>query len=257
MAAGIDSRDACRNVGMGINDKEWEREMKERPILFSGPMVNAILNSRKTQTRRMKGLDEINQSPDKYASAWLWQPDDIWWDFHITGTDAITRVKCPYGKVGDHLWLRETWQHFCPLWNGAWCGHGTKEGIIRDHTIVYQSTNPTGELTFFNQVDKTDTDKHTTNVKKWRSPIHMPRWASRITLEITDVRVERLQDITGDDVVAEGIDTSGFVSPVGLKREGFELKSAIAYAEAWNRINGKQHPWADNPWVWVIEFKKI
>lgn len=85
----------------------------------------------------------------------------------------------------------------------------------------------------------------------------MPRQLSRITLEITNVRVERLQDISTADIQAEGISFDGFVSPAGYEKEGTDLKAAIAYAELWEKINGKKQPWASNPWVWVIEFKKL
>lgn len=157
--------------------------MKERPILFSGPMVRAIREARKTQTRRV--VKEID--PDEFVSS--------------NEADNLA-LCCPYGAVGDRLWVRETWQG--------------NQGDIR-----YGADGDS--LHGYNG---------------WRPSIFMPRWASRITLEVTGVRVERVQEISEEDAQAEGV------------------AHRCDYKVVWDAINGKKYPWSSNPWVWVIEFKR-
>ncbi len=172
--------------------------MKERPILFSGPMVRAILEGRKTQTRRV----------------------------------IKNRTVPPY-QVGNLLWVREAWQDWCPLWRGQWCGHGTQEGMAQEHSVVYRADNfiRNGSVEMVKSMPP----------KKWRPSIFMPRWASRLTLEVVSIRSERLQDITEEDAEAEGADCLGLGG----------------FASLWDSINGKKHPWASNCWVWVIGFKRV
>jgi hypothetical protein len=150
-------------------------EVKERPILLQGPMIQATLDDRKTQTRRLRGLEEINKKPGEY---WL---DSISLEprklvmvarfRHISG-DSVS-VNCPYGKAGDHLWCRETWANV------------TEDG--RPDCFIYKADN--GELSQY---------------KIWKPSIHMPRKASRILLKITGIRAERLQDISSPDCRNEG-----------------------------------------------------
>jgi hypothetical protein len=169
---------------------------KEHPILFSTDMVKAILEGRKTQTRRV-----IKPQPvlmDKHY-------------FKDFRKDAGGRV-CPYGQVGDRLWVRETW-------------------------LPFEAQGPNAFLY------KADIALINLHYLKWQPSIFMPRKASRITLEITNTRVERLHDITGADLLKEGI-----AHGMG----GFK-----AYEELWNNINGKKYPWESNPWVWVIEFRRV
>lgn len=207
----------------------------ERPILFSGEMVRAILAGRKTQTRRVVRIPE---RPGLVA-----HPEDAFPDpglggggyLHVpytSATDRYThRVWYPYG-IGTRLWVRETW-----------------------------ATWPEGEI----RIRHTDTlyraDEPRTAVQRWRPSIHMPRWASRITLEVTAVRVERLQDITEDDARAEGVtQTDGRWwdgAPHAVKGTPRALPTAReAYADLWDAINGKRAPWSSNPWVWVVSFRK-
>lgn len=173
--------------------------MKERPILFSGEMVRAILDGRKTQTRRV-----IKPQGEPYT---------------IEDVDVL---KCPYGIPGDRLWVRET---FADL-----------RGMGFGHKWAYRADTPEGS--------ESDRIRIGYGVR-WKPSIHMPRWASRITLEITDIRVERVQDITYIDAKAEGVEyEKGYTDP----RE--------AFATLWNSINAKRdYGWAMNPWVWIIEFK--
>lgn len=192
-------------------------EMTEHPILFNGPMVLAILEGRKTQTRRV-----IKPQPELSDNAGFIQHDKkgIKWA-HGKGIDYAGTVrnfahKCPYGQPGDRLWVRET---FCFLINN---GTGERKTFYRSDGIL--NNPPQG----------------------WKPSIFMPRWASRITLEITSIRVERLQDISGPDCWAEGI-----------TRDCEKYGSVThTYQDLWESINGPGS-WDDNPWVWGIEFKRV
>ena len=197
--------------------------MNERPILFSAPMVRAILDGRKTMTRRV-------MKP---------QPEDYPYHHGL----AVYRVakKCPYGQPGDLLWVRETWaaphayDHLPPR-------------MIPQHaTIHYAATEERGGLL-------------------WRPSIHMPRWASRITLEITGVRVERLQDITEEDAEAEGVrgmeremagGTDKLDPDSGLEH-GMHCSPKLTFSFLWDHLNyDRGFGWYANPWVWVVEFEKV
>jgi hypothetical protein len=170
--------------------------IKERPILFSAPMVLAILEGRKTQTRRV--------------------------------------VKKQHGQPGDRLWVRETW------------AAGADDGPV-ELTCKPSEMDPLKTSIYFRAC------KFPQSAFCWRPSIFMPRWASRITLEITGVRVERLQDISGNDVLAEGVDNGKSNTAMG---KSWESMQRMAYADLWERINGPGS-WSLNPWVWVIEFRRI
>jgi len=197
--------------------------MKYRPILFSGPMVRALLDGRKTQTRRVvktKSHHQIEERDD--GSLWPWMYDGE--------RDADAWMSCPYGQPGDRLWVRETWAQ--PDRRSAGFG-----------PYIYAA-------------DWQERPKH-----HWNPSIHMPRLASRITLEVTGVRVERLQDITPCDAVAEGLQrlpASGrYVVTNGDQYMGFASTSPVEiYRDLWESINGPGS-WNENPWVWVIEFKRV
>ena len=212
--------------------------VKERPVLFSGPMVRAILDGRKTQTRRvidrMTGF-KVNQFDRSNTPGYDWHfrcQRGLWQD--MDHAEVLSR--CPYGQSGDRLWCRETFAtaHDNPCIDNA----GT----------VYRATDPDwGLMEGF----------------RWKPSIFMPRWASRITLEITDVRVERLHDIDNDGCVAEGISASGKAvrMPDGSYAQAgrYESKASTVrqlFSELWTEINGP-NSWAANPFVWVIEFKKV
>ena len=192
---------------------------KERPILFSGPMVRAILKGRKTQTRRvlnrMTGF-KVSQFDKSSTPGYDWHfrcQRGMWQD--MENSEVLSR--CPYGCVGELLWLRETF-------------HECVDEETREH------------IRWGYRADK-DWDG-----AMWSPSIHMPRLASRITLEITDVRVERLQDVSPEDAIAEGI-TLG-----DCKRNN--CGSVSCYRMLWESINGAGS-WAANPWVWVVEFKRV
>lgn len=179
--------------------------MKERPILFSAPMVRALLAGTKTQTRRM-----VKPQPRILAGELLcWKDDAL--------TDDQMAELCPYGQPGDRLWVREAWMDLRGV-----------DGAVGP--CMYRAT-------FGNAPDG----------GKWRPSIHMPRWASRITLEVTGMRVERLQDITRGDAMAEGC-------PFPNLQDG---DSPVRWYEyLWRAINGPDS-WDANPWVWVVEFKRM
>jgi hypothetical protein len=230
--------------------------MKERGMLFSKPMVLALLDGSKTQTRRIlkgniEGFDlnglgnlTIGNKPLGYCAVLRapkarWIADDKPWHEWI---------KCPYGKPGDRIWVRENFQPiYAEGWNegkndetGDPVNYKTGEG----YDVSYPATD--GIVEFYDS----ETDECSQRV--WPS-IHMPRWASRIDLEITGVRVERLQDISDQDARAEGCQpaqpfmASGIVIP-GQWRHG--------YQDLWEAINGAGS-WDENPWVWVVEFRRI
>lgn len=207
--------------------------MKERPILFSPPMVRAILAGQKTQTRRAVkpvGNDEgfvLVQRDD--GSWWPWRSDDGESSSHTVKRDGgeyrdETPHRCPYGKTGDRLWVKETWSTHAFL-------DDTRPSEITTRSLHYWAD---GDI----------------KTGKKRPSIFMPRWASRILLEIVSVRVERLQDISEPDCIAEGA-PGGHRAIPGYAYNATPLEH---YKHIWTSING-QASWDANPWVWVVEFK--
>ena len=194
----------------------------EKPILFSAPMVRAILEGKKTQTRRVvKPTQSTPRVAPLRMEPWLidgeQETDDhglpCWAGYHPDYPGEAKWFSCPYGGVGDHLWVRETW-------NCIDTGRLTQ----RQDWVRYRATD--GEEMY------------------WRPSIHMPRWASRLTLEITGVRVERVQDITHDDAVAEGC----------YEVEGRSW-GRLGFSQLWDSINAKRgYSWEANPWVWCVGF---
>ncbi len=183
--------------------------MKERPILFSAPMVLALLAGTKTQTRRL-----IKPQPMVRPIGWGTFDDN----------PRMRTLSCPYGQPGDRLWVREAWA--VPF-------------QFNDRAPFDLPGGVTQKMYF-----RADGDpSHAGNAGKWRPSIHMPRWASRISLEVTNVRVERLQDISESDAVAEGVNHVSYRTAVE------------AYSDLWESING-DGSLALNPWVWVVEFRR-
>lgn len=202
--------------------------MKERPILFSAPMVQALLDGSKTQTRRVVKLRNGQYLP---PNAHADKP----------GMAQFLR-NGPYGIPGDQLWVRETWS-LEMLWGTAGDGN-----IARGYEVRYRAG---GEYGFTYEGPDSETDPflryYDTQKGNWRSSIHMPRWASRISLDITSVRVERLHDISPDDCIAEG------VWPAKDRTLGQGDRAIQAYKATWENIHGP-HSWQENPWVWVLTF---
>ena len=201
--------------------------MKERPILFNAPMVRALLDGTKTQTRRV-----VKPQPDAGADKPRHLGDGDWQFVSDINqlADSVPAIRCPYGQPGDRLWVRETFARI----DGQ-----TRPWIETDYRATYKHGDRLGD---------------TLGIKKrWTPSIHMPRAASRITLEITSVRVERLQDISGKDCWAEGISE--------IREKGDEhgdLNGSVThdYRALWESINGPGS-WDANPWVWVVEFKRV
>lgn len=213
--------------------------MTDRPILMSAPMVLAILAGTKTQTRRVvKPQPEAVHDGEPYwhvGGYRAWRHRDITDVLRMGGNDLI----CPYGQPGDRLWVRETWMPDAPR-NGEWddvqffgCGMSPlsliPECYRKPWHCLHRATYEGCELV------------------GWKPSIHMPRWASRITLEVTGVRVERLQDISRGDAMAEGC-------PFPNMAQGDDPRKW--YADLWNEINGPGS-WDANPWVWVVEFRRV
>ena len=207
---------------------------KERPILFKDEMVRAILDGQKTQTRRIAKEFDGLQDMDKLLARFPNQEG------------------CPYGKPGELLWVRETWasaQHGIVAYRadgecGSWMHDGGGGLIWQRHGGILGSGTPNRPEEWRGQMFGLSKFGG-----KWRPSIFMPRWASRILLEIAAVRVERLQSISGPDCWAEGIAHAGW----DPERYGSVVE---CYRDLWESINGPKS-WDANPWVWVIEFRRV
>ena len=214
--------------------------MKEHPILFSGPMVRAILEGRKFQTRRI-----VKPQPSKHH--WKILPGyrreiklmECSNGLHAKVVDSIpvgtmqrrendldpVWIKCPYGSVGNILWVRETW---------GYCD--------RNH-VIYRADD----------IEALAKERQWVSWPRWTPSIHMPRWASRISLKITDIRIERLQEISKEDALAEGVT----LDPNCKKKWAVDHDPRMAFADLWDSINAKTFPWDKNPYVWCITFEAI
>jgi len=200
--------------------------MKEKPILFSGPMVKAILEGRKTQTRRV-----INPQPTFVAKC-----DTTRAEFWAQTGPINHRIKCPYGRPSDHLWVRETWR----LWSNA------TDWYVVSYPASGSQTYPV----------KCYRDLDVLKSLGSKPARFMPREFSRITLEVTGVRVERVQEITSSDALAEGIDKEYAESTANWNDYGTGSIYVDQFAALWDTINAKRgYSWKANPWVWIIEFE--
>lgn len=222
--------------------------MKERPIIFSAPMVRAILEGKKTQTRR--GVKPVLPMHIERLRPWFREKPGVWID--ADGTNEERR--CPYGVVGDRLWVRETWCLASDDYgDDNWPPPDGRPSGTYDEKCWYRATEPDVE--------------GAEGKSPWRPSIFMPRWASRITLEIADVRVERLQDISEEDARSEGIrevTKDGEVRKFCVYDRGdysatpwadMPRSARAAFSALWDSING-DGAWASNPWVWALTFKR-
>lgn len=205
---------------------------KQRPILYSTPMVIAVQRevNPKTQTRRTKGLEKINENPSEYT---FWQKATNS-DFYLfESKNNIREVKCPYGNIGDLLWVRESFYKHPQ--NGD--------------NILYKA-------------DYENFDEFVNTGWKLKPSIHMPKVAARIWLQITDIKIERLKDISEADAIAEGVEPvdGGYknymTEPKMLKKLNYWTKAYFSFLSLWESINGYESSEL-NPWVWVITFKRI
>jgi hypothetical protein len=249
--------------------------VKERPILFSGPMIQAILQGRKTQTRRVvtpQPSPRVARLVRSLAYAgWLEQYDNgdplgvLTGGRPVQWTSNGKAIKCPYGEAENRLWVREAWgaaglDPLTQCWQIIYAagGDADKSGDIADYFVATPGKRPSNRL---------------------RSPIHMPRWASRITLEITGIRAERLQGISTSDCESEGVqypchesNTEGKVIPLlrinGRYPPTDYLRAGVEYdhgslmrahfASGWDELNAKRgFSWESNPFCWVLEFKRL
>lgn len=205
--------------------------MSERGMIFNAEMVNAILSDRKTQTRRVLAT---YQDAVKFCPEWDVNGKQIFIVLgekdHTGMNPVITAIPCPFGQPGDRIWVRETFRV-----------HSRATDVA---TLVYRASVRNSWTEQTHRVPVAVCNKPATP-EKWTPSIHMPRWSSRITLEITDVRVERLNSITESDAEAEGVTDTGFGD---LLVDGFRY--------LWKSIYGDDS-WQANPWVWVIEFKRV
>lgn len=214
--------------------------VKERPILFSGPLVRQLLAGRKTQTRRVVKLPHQRFGVHQNGYRFEFTPVDE----HGAPTYESGRMwePSPFGRVGDRLWVRETFfvNHY-KLETGPFPKSMPDEiAHAPEQYICYRATNDPRSW----EAESPDDDG--TGRSCWRPSIYMPRWASRIDLEVTGVCVERLHEITEDNARAEGVEVSEGVTAI----EAFRL--------LWDSINGKRKGcgWADDPFVWVVSFKE-
>jgi len=229
----------------------------DRPILFSGEMVRAILEGRKTQTRRV--VKTLVNTVDGTEYCFHLTKDGMWevgFDYQNGMGDFLRYMKCPYGQIGDRLWVRETFhQHY--------------SGGVLGGRPCYRADNDC---------------LNPSNIIPWKHSIFMPRWASRITLEIVNVRVERLQDISENDASKEGCNLEWYANNAGSANlwpcptcGGNQVyptayppdygvievdcddcnTSKKMFKHLWESINNKTYPWDSNPWVWVVEFKVV
>jgi hypothetical protein len=213
--------------------------VKSRPILFSGPMVRAILDGRKTMTRRVVKP----QPPTEVESVFRPFPSEPHnWQGYGDGVIHWYGL-CPYGVPGDQLWVRETWAR-----------------DDEDGALMYRADlGRNADADAWEQGRIEGVPRY-----RWRPSIHMPRRCSRITLEITGVRVERLQEISGEDAKAEGaqyyVGGEGLITETDLRIEPGFWHGAEGYrqgyAQLWGHINGLGS-WDANPWTWVVEFRRV
>ncbi|ESA38518.1 hypothetical protein N836_31760 [Leptolyngbya sp. Heron Island J] len=226
---------------------------KERPILFSGPMVRAILEGRKTVTRRVPST-EVCVNHDEHHPYAIRDKKALWHTYKTL--DEFVERRSPHGSPGNVLWVRETWR---PCW---WDEDFVDvrleykaDGEKRDVSPSYEVWNPTSlenlHIAVSNQSWVGD-DWKPENVK-WRPSIFMPRAACRLKLRITDVRMERLHEITAAQCIAEGIEIERSINTACGEAEAFNK-----FIELWDGINSARgYSFESNPYVWVVEFERL
>lgn len=249
--------------------------VRETGILFRGPLVVGILNGRKTETRRTRSLDTVNGAPDAWRAPHM--NDGGRWIFrNVNGADPFV-VRCPYGEPGDRLWVRETFAHAAPGTRlvayradgecGAWIDDGDGGRLWNRHGGIIEvpgAAGPSWGLGAFGG--------------RWRPSIHMPRWACRILLDVLQVSVARVQDITTGQIWNEGVQIPvsergsplwrlSSPNPAGKVPSSYlpgDARAAASvddvarahWADLWDTTNWKRgFGWDLNPWVWVIRFR--
>nr|BFD64946.1 hypothetical protein BdHM001_36270 [Bdellovibrio sp. HM001] len=231
--------------------------MKERPILFNAEDVRAILDGKKTQTRRVlkpqpEPCDHLPYEGYETAPTEFFETEGEW-ACKTCGNGMRTckefpfvkGIRCPYGKPGDKLWARETFLPFDLDWRYPGRPHDLRDGPWPN--VAYEA----------------DQDHDRNDCLKWRPSIHMPRWASRITLKVKNIRIERLQDISEEDAKAEGVlrfehvaSEQCIAGDLAGRTQGTS-PHVLAFASLWDGITTPDTQWKQNPWVWVIEFERV
>ncbi len=220
--------------------------MKETGIIMSGDHPIKVLDGTKTQTRRTYGLEKINENPDRWE--YIRTNNDGRFLFWAVADDPepdvekrIKRIKCPYGGVGDLLWMRGTFSYI----------QGGK--IVHDFGVKYQADH---KINWWKDNEGIMNYPVSPINEKNRPSIHMPRWASRADLEITGLRAERLWDITEEDAKAEGLVYHEGFSMWHTSPTSLVFGHQVAFKNLWDSLNAKKYPWSSNPWVWVISFSR-
>ncbi len=249
--------------------------MNQRPIVFSGESVRAILASNKSQTRRVMAPQPVFTQHNAHGHPWLgWTHGRrIGSGKDISAFAAHARHRCPFGQVGDVLWVRETftadlhypmpgdrsalkWMHEVPpafrvgpnmerIYYAADQTHYMAQMVVERDEYAGMSSSPIkpGEM----------------KGARWTSPRYMPRWACRLTLELTEIRAQPLHEITEEDAVAEGADLARFRTAVPVRAAGYLGSSECyraGYACTWDTLNkARGYGWSENPWVWALTFK--
>jgi len=243
---------------------------RERPIIFDAPSVRAVLAGTKTQARRICAERSPHWIVDERGNGtrWLMVARDS-----VRGATlrdpAWIPAASPFGEPGDRLWVRETWT---PYYGGMFGGTVGEVEPAGSTGIAYYADGARVRNDSFQRLNLKGhsvlAGAENTHAR-WRPSIHMPRWAARLFLEVTAVRVERLQAITEEDARTEGAratDAAQIFQRVGTSEYGLqhvrqvkELENTArgAFACLWDSINGDRAPWASNPFVWVVEFKRV
>lgn len=238
--------------------------MKERGMIFNGEMVRAILDGRKTQTRRI-----MKPQPEPCPRGGHWWPSNMFKTMlHVEeemqngkgGWGGLVGDACPFGDVGDRIWVREAYRFPASLDDVSPTGVG-EMAVATGYRKPWAPTFYEFTGTFSDGWKGFETPPKVSGAGKLRPSIHMPRWASRILLEITNVGVQRLQDISSGDAVREGIcqlPVSGryCLSPGDQYFGGASHSAKEVYSWLWSSIYGEES-WKANPWVWVISFERI
>ncbi|MCY1047579.1 hypothetical protein OV208_40140 [Corallococcus sp. bb12-1] len=233
--------------------------VRERPILFSADMVRALLDGRKTVTRRLLKPQPAPNAPHDGGTVWEFRPDN---GLHVPcGTVGHLTVaekmglRCPYGQPGERLWVKEAWRP-CVAHS-----HGMDACDCGDVSITYRAD---GAERFFADRDVPNEWTMPRAAERGNvTPLFMPRWASRLTLEVGSVRVERLHDITEEDAQAEGVErhpeSCGWLnyepSPP-FESVSYHLTARESFASLWRSLNGPES-WDANPWCWRVEFRRV
>lgn len=222
----------------------------ERPLIFSDEMVRAIIDGRKTQTRRICRCQDIGVAtpPDRRLKGPIGsRAHALHGEWSESERQFWLETMCERGKIGNRFWIREAWGYF-----------GGEEYIYQreQSAVMYRATWLTDSRRPVSHSGVTPLGD-----RKWRTPVFMPRWASRLTIELTEIRIERVQDISDADAIAEGLyqrcgDVYPAITEYSCGDDFWTTKPRIAFQRLWMRINGKAS-WDANPFVWPLSFKKL